>query len=48
MGRGWVLETSVDLVNWTMVEGSRDVSSMTLPINPAEPMAFYRLRLLTL
>ena len=44
---GWVLETSVDLATWAAVPGSRDVSSMTFPINPAEPAAFYRLRLLT-
>jgi fibronectin-binding autotransporter adhesin len=45
---GWVLETSPDLVNWTTVGGSRDVNSLTFAINAAEPMAFYRLRLLTL
>jgi fibronectin-binding autotransporter adhesin len=44
---GWGLETSPDLVNWATVPDSRDVNSMSFPINPAGPPAFYRLRLLT-
>ena len=42
---GWLLETSPDLVTWTSLPYTRDISSLSLAVTDP-PQAFYRLRLI--
>jgi hypothetical protein len=44
---GWTLETQTNslLGSWSPVAGSTTTNELTIPINPAVPDVFYRLRL---
>jgi autotransporter-associated beta strand protein len=48
--QGWVLQVQTNSLstglsnNWVDVPGSANVNSMNMPINPANPTVFYRLR----
>lgn len=48
--QGWILQTQTNALSvglnttWTDVPGSSSVTSMNIPINPANPTVFFRLR----
>jgi hypothetical protein len=48
--QGWILQQQTNTLNvglstnWVDVAGSANVTSTNLPINPANPVIFYRLR----
>jgi hypothetical protein len=48
--QGWVLQQQTNPLNvglgtnWVDIAGTADVTSTNIPLNPATPMVFYRLR----
>jgi hypothetical protein len=43
---GWILQSETNLLNnaWSDVGGSDSLTSTNIPINPANPTMFFRLR----